>query len=141
MAPDTATALDAAIAERDAEARRTWDKRALAYLDTLGERAERYAAHRATMAVQPLVIEWALAMSARWGEAVRVHHFVADWPTALLIIRHGEEPDPARTTDGHGWPDAFGEFDLARARELLASHPGDRRWPDYLKPMTPRGAA
>jgi hypothetical protein len=101
------------------------------YVDgVLQDRADRYAAHLATMTIAPDMVQWALTMGRRYGPWVKVHHFVADWLTALLIIRYGEEPDAARSDDPnfHGWPVAFTDDDTARASELLAG----TKWPQAL---------
>lgn len=92
------------------------------YLGELQERADRYAAHLATMAISPVMVQWALSMASKYhSEYVKAHHYVADWLTALLILRYGEEPDPNRSTDETfaGWPVRFSEQDMQRANELL----------------------
>jgi hypothetical protein len=121
---------------------------AVAYLEeTLRDRAARYAAHVAAMDLTPDVVQWALAMRAKWQSPyVQVHRFIADWLTALLIVRYGEECDPARCTPctlasgepaSLGWPAAFSEADLARAAELLAGV----KWPASLTLLPPVVAA
>jgi hypothetical protein len=125
------------LADRDAAVRAAWvPKAAEAYLPVLGERAARFAAHVATMTIAPELAVWALAMAQRYGSWVRVHHFVADWITALLILRYGEEPDAARSTDPTfaGWPLACTADDLARAQQLLAGE----NWPARIFTMLPR---
>jgi hypothetical protein len=101
------------------------------YVDgVLQDRADRYAAHLATMVFSPAMVQWALAMSRQYGPWVKVHHFVADWLTALLIIRYGEEPDAARSSDPgfKGWPTSLTPEDETRASELLVG----TRWSQSL---------
>lgn len=96
------------------------------YLPVLQERADAFAAHVASMTLAPSMIQWALGMRAKYkSEYVQVHHFIADWLTALLILRYGEEPDGAKTVDGVCWPVAFTDNDIARAAELHAG----KNWP------------
>lgn len=138
-APTSDPALAGHLATRDAEFRRTQgDGAADAYLPVLAERSTRYAAHVATLPIPPALAAWALAMTQRFGAYVRVHHYVADWITALLIVRYGEEPDATRTTDGIGWPSALTDLDLARAAELLEGPVGPlgRRWPPFLQVLS-----
>lgn len=140
--PPTAPALRPAtladhLAARDAQLRATWPAAtADAYLSTLEERATRFAAHVATMAMTPEIAAWALAMAGRYGSWVRVHHFIADWITALLIVRYGEEPDASRSTDPTftGWPLAFSADDTARAQQLLQGE----QWPARVLTLLPR---
>lgn len=106
------------------------------------ERSQRYAAHLATMTITPDIVTWALAMTRQYGPYVLVSNYVADWITALLLVRYGEEERgydaaevaaaiaearvPACSTDPNftGWPTQFTDDDRQRAAELLA---GD--WP------------
>jgi hypothetical protein len=89
------------------------------------------------MKLSPVVIQWAIAMSNKYGQYCMVHYFVADWITALLIIRYGEEPDKERSTDPNfkGWPETFTNQDLLRAGELLQG----KDWPTYLTPLSEEG--
>jgi hypothetical protein len=108
------------------------------YVDgVLQDRADRYAAHLATMTITPDMVQWALTMGRRHGSWVKVHHFVADWFTALLIIRYGEEPDAAKSSDPHfaGWPTTFTDNDKGRASELLAG----LKWPAFLTILPTEG--
>jgi len=92
------------------------------YLNSvLLERSTAYAAHVASMNLTPDVVQWALAMARKHGAYVKVWHYVADWITALLILRYGEEPDATKTDDPnfHGWPTTFTDDDTTRAGELL----------------------
>lgn len=109
------------------------------YLEiVLRERAESYAAHMATVTISPDMVQWGLAMARKFGTYVKVHHFVADWFTALMILRYGEEhraydaaaveaaiaagQAPPCSTDEQfaGWPLAFSDTDRKRAADLLA---------------------
>lgn len=99
--------------------------------EVLADRAVRYAAHLGTMTVEPDLIAWAMQMAAQHGPYVKVHHFIHDsWLTALLVIRYGEEPDAAQSSDPDfaGWPLVFAVGDRERALELLAGV----RWPEYV---------
>ncbi len=99
------------------------------YLLVLEARAAAFAAHVASMDIAPEMTVWALAMARKYGSWVRAHFFIADWITALLIVRYGEEPDAEKSTDQRvdddgvrifqGWPRAFSDADLQRAQELL----------------------
>lgn len=108
-------------------------------LSVLQERADRYGAHVATMTISPVMVQWALSMATKYkSEYVKAHHYVADWFTALLILRYGEEPDAERSTDDRldangvrkfqGWPTRFSEQDMERANELLAGV----KWPSKV---------
>lgn len=122
------------IDARDRHARKKWPKKeADAYLPLLQERADRFAAHVASMPPDGDITRFAAVMGQRFGRYVRVHHFIADWVTAFLIVRYGEEPDPERTTDGHGWPTTFSDEDRERALQLLEN----KKWPAYLTLLTP----
>lgn len=103
---------------------------ATAYLEeTLRYRAAKYSEHLSKMAPSAEMTLWALQMASSYSPYVRVHNFVHDnWLTALLVIRYGEEPDSAKTTDGSGWPLEFSDADKARAMSLLAG----RDFPDFL---------
>lgn len=93
------------------------------YLPVLQDRADRFAAHVATMHIPPSVSLWVSACVAKYGtEYVRMHWYVADWITALLIMRYGEEPDAERSTDPNfkGWPTTFTTEDMKRAQDLLS---------------------
>jgi hypothetical protein len=105
------------------------------YLAVLQDRADRFAAHVASMSLSPAVVQWALAMEQRYGPYVLAHHYVADWITALLILRYGEEPDASKSTDPNfaGWPTTFTAEDLARAADLLAG----TRWPTGVLRLLP----
>jgi hypothetical protein len=121
--------------------------------DVLHARATRYADHVRRMTITPDLAQWALAMTQQFGPYVLVHHFVADWITALLILRYGEEERgydavevaaaqaegraPACSTDPAftGWPLAFSDEDRARARELLSQ----AAWPRHFTLLTPEG--
>jgi hypothetical protein len=125
------------IAHRNAEVASTWpDAAAAAYLPVLEARAAAFAAHVASMEIAPEVAVWALAMARQFGSYVRVHHFVADWITALLILRYGEEPDASKSTDPNfaGWPKAFTADDLVRAQQILAGED----WPRRVFRLLPR---
>ena len=135
------SAVAAHIDARNAEIQAKWDAapdKQLAidpshYLDVvLKDRAARYAAHMAKMDIPPEMALFALAMSQRFGSYVKVHHFIADWLTSLLIVRYGEECDPALSemrNDGSpgGWPLTFDDADKQRALQLvqLKNWPGD----------------
>jgi hypothetical protein len=140
-AADYLAVLNAALA--DAQLPLAPRSEADAYLLVLQDRATRFASHLAAMPFHADMLGWATEMAARYGEFVRVYWYIADWRTALLIIRHGEEPDPARTTDGHAWPSAWGTEDVQRALSLLPGPAGNRRWPEFLHllprevPVTP----
>ncbi len=107
--------------------------------EVLLDRSARYAAHVATMTVTPDIALWALAMSQKYGPYVRANYYIADWITALLILRYGEEPDPSRSTDPNfaGWPTAFTDEDRERASQLLT---GTKRWPAETFTLLPREA-
>ncbi len=125
------------IAARNAEVTASWPEAAAsAYLPVLERRAAAFAAHVALMDISPEVGVWALAMARQFGSWVRVHHFVADWITALLILRYGEEPDASKSTDPTfaGWPKAFTADDLARAQQILAGED----WPRRVFRLLPR---
>jgi hypothetical protein len=78
--------------QRDRWARKTWGERiASIQLPVLGERANVFAAHVASMVIHPDMQAFADTMTQRFGPFVRVHHFIADWITAFLIVRYGEE--------------------------------------------------
>lgn len=132
--------LAALIAARDAEWRARYAEPGESYLtDVLADRATRYAAHLATMTVEPDLIAWAMQMATQFGPYVRVHHFIHDsWLTALLVIRYGEEPDAGRSSDPTfgGWPQVFSAGDRERALELLAG----QRWPEFVT-LLPREVA
>lgn len=91
------------------------------YLPVLQERSERYAAHVAAMTISLDMVAWSLAMGRQFGRYVRVSFYIADWFTALLLVRYGEEPDAARSTDPNfkGWPLEFDDIDRQRAEQLL----------------------
>lgn len=109
----------------------------------LKQRSERYAAHVASMIIDPSLVQWGLSMTRQFGPYVLAWHYVADWFTALLILRYGEENraydeaeveaakseerEPNCSTDPNytGWPLAFSEEDIKRASELLSME----RWP------------
>lgn len=133
----TDPALTAHIASRDAAWRAAHgDIAADHYLETvLAERAPRYAAHVASMVITPDMVQWQLTMTRRHGPYVRVHHFITDWLTALLILRYGEEPDASRSTDPTfaGWPTAFTDADRQRAADLLVF----KRWPAFFTTLEP----
>jgi hypothetical protein len=96
------------------------------YLEqVLRERSDLYAAHVAAMDIAPEMTLWAMAMGKKYGSYVKVWHYVADWITALLIIRYGEEPRATHTADGTSWPLAFSSDDTARAMKLLKGE----KWP------------
>lgn len=114
------------------------------YIDVvLQARAARYAAHLAAMTITPDMVQWGIAMSRRFGPYVQMWNYVADWFTALLIMRYGEEErayDAAEveaakaegreaqcSTDPQhaGWPLAFTDADRQRAMELLDG----KKWP------------
>lgn len=138
-ASPTDPALTAHLAARDAAFRAAQgDATADAYLPVLAARSARYAAHVARLVVTSALAAWALAMTQRFGAYVRVHHYVADWITALLIVRYGEEPDATQTVDGIGWPAALTDLDLQRAAELLDGPAGPlgRRWPPFLQVLS-----
>ena len=160
-------ALETHIAERNAAMQAKYDDAPdktqvidpAHYLEVvLADRAERYAAHMAAMEPSPEITQWSLAMGAKYGAKIRqpdgsvkvyrqpyikAWHFIADWPTALLILVDGEECDPARSepkTDGiwdeeagewirkpspGGWPMQWEERHFARAAQLLAGE----KWP------------
>lgn len=126
--------LDEGIERRNAAFANTYGPNAVAdYLEgTLRTRADAFAAHVMSMTINPAVAVWALAMSAKFGDYVQVHHFIADWITALLIVRYGEEPDNTKTIDGTGWPTSFTANDMTRAQELLAGV----AWPTSLTLLT-----
>jgi hypothetical protein len=126
--------LAAHVAARNAEFRRTQgDQIANQYLDdVLMTRAAAFPAHLATMAVSSDMVLWALAMAGKWGQFVKVHHYIADWLTALLVVRYGEEPDASKTWDGKGWPQAFSDDDRVRAAELLAG----KGWPTSITTLS-----
>jgi hypothetical protein len=108
------------------------------YLDeVLLDRAARYQTHVAGMVVTPDLAMWALAMSQKYGPYVRAGYYIADWITALLILRYGEEPDASRSTDPNfaGWPSAFTNEDRDRAAQLLQ---GTKRWPAETFTLLPR---
>ena len=120
--------------QRDRWAVKTWgDRVAAIHLPVLGARADRFAAHVATMTIHPAIASFAEQMAMRFGAYVRVHAFVADWLTALLIVRYGEEPDAALTVDGIGWPTVFTVDDHARADALLRND----KWPAHVVLLTP----
>lgn len=114
------------------------------YLETvLLERATRYAAHVAAMMITPDMVQWGMAMTRQYGPYVQVSNYIADWFTALLILRYGEEergydadevaaafaesriPNCSTDPNFRGWPLAFSDDDRTRAAELLAG----LKWP------------
>ena len=122
--------LDSHINTRNAAWKEAYGPAAYAhYVETvLPPRAETYAAHVASMSLMPHVVQWAISMAAQYGPYVRIHSFIADWVTALLIVRYGEEPDGTKTVDGVEWPSAFTDADMGRAMQLLNGH----NWPVEL---------
>lgn len=146
------TVLDTHIATRNAERFAALGEAGYAHyvVDVLQDRADRYAAHVAAMDLPPELVQWSLAMRNRFATSyLRCSHFVADWITALLILRYGEEPRaydaaevaaavadgraPACSTDPNfaGWPLAFSDDDVRRAAELLTF----KKWPEFFTPM------
>lgn len=128
------------IEARNAALRAQWKAAGFAdpahYLCVLQERASRYAAHVASMAITPSIASWMLGMRARYlSDYVQCHHYIADWLTALLIVRYGEEPSADHSTDQRlddngarifaGWPTTLSAQDLRRAAELLEG----KNWP------------
>ena len=106
------------------------------YVDVvLKARAVQYAAHIATMEIGPEMAIWAMAMRTRYKSSyVKVWHFIADWITALLILRYGEEPDGALCDGDHqGWPTSFSDDDAIRAAQLLRGE----RWPAGVFTLLP----
>lgn len=137
LVPMRPATLEDHIAARNAEVTSAWPEAAAnAYLPVLATRAAAFAAHVASMEIAPEVAVWALAMARQFGSFVRVHHFVADWITALLILRYGEEPDASKSTDPNfaGWPKAFTAEDLVRAQQLLSAED----WPRRVFRLLPR---
>lgn len=146
MTTATDPTLTAHIAARNASLPNDWPGiKPEHYLDiVLRERADRYAAHVAQMTITPELVQWGMAMARQHGPYVRVWHFIADWFTALLILRYGEEERaydagevalavaegraPACSTDPQyrGWPLAFSDEDRVRAMQLL----NGERWPE-----------
>ncbi len=131
-----ATVLEQHIAARNEERRAALGNVHYAHYveGVLADRADRYAAHVATMDLAPEIVQWSLAMRKQFGTSyVRCSHFVADWITALLIVRYGEEPDAALSTDPTfaGWPVAFSDQDVQRAADLLVF----KKWPAFLTPL------
>lgn len=104
------------------------------YLDELQRRADAYAAHVLSMDLSPEIVHWSLSMARQYGSYVLMTHFVADWITALLIIRYGEEPDAARSTDPNfqGWPHRFTDTDTQRALKLMQRS----EWTSMMAPCT-----
>lgn len=126
IAARNAAFLTAAVATYgDARGQQLYDEYVVA---TLQDRATRYTAHVAAMVIDPAIAIWAMAMTTKYGPFVKIHHFVADWVTALLVLRYGEEPDATKTWDGRGWPTAFTADDLARAQKLADG----KDWPEFL---------
>jgi hypothetical protein len=110
------------------------------YVDlTLRERWEvLYPAALAKLTVPPSIALWVLAMTERHGEWIYCDHNVADWLTALLILRYGEEPraEYCVTADGQstgdGWPTSFSGDDITAARKILAGE----KWPARFRFIT-----
>ncbi|HYW49726.1 MAG TPA: hypothetical protein VE861_03920 [Gemmatimonadaceae bacterium] len=123
----TPTALDTHITTRNAQLVTLLGagEKSDHYLAVLQGRADAFAAHVATMDVSLAIVQWALQMEQRFGRWVKVHHFIADWITALLIVRYGEEPDGAKTVDGVCWPTGFTTDDVQRATEMLNGNLGN----------------
>jgi hypothetical protein len=138
--------------QRDRWAMEEWGlRKASIHLPVLGVRARVFAAHVASMVVHPEIQAFAATMTERFGPYLRVHHFVADWITALLILRYGEESrayDPMEvaiaetesrapqcSTDPNfdGWPTTFSIEDHQRAAQLLKNH----KWPEFFVLLTP----
>jgi hypothetical protein len=112
------------------------------YFITAAERHMKYAAHLATMAPSAAIADWASKMTALYGPKCVMHNlgksqvvidgdvldlsdYAVDWPTALLIGLHGEEPEASKTSDGTGWPSAFTELHERRAALWLYTN----KWP------------
>ena len=112
------------------------------YLITAAKRHMAFAAHFASMPANPAIAEWVAGMTALYGPKCAMHNlgksvvvmdgevldlseYTVDWPTALLIGMHGEEPDASKTGDGTGWPTAFSELHERRAALWL----NDNKWP------------
>ena len=130
------TVLNTHIAARNAELLASLGAVGYAHYveGVMQDRADRYVAHVAAMDLSPEIVQWSLAMRQQFGTSyVRCSHFVADWITALLIMRHGEEPDAALSSDPAfaGWPLAFGAGDIQRASELLKY----TRFPAFFTPL------
>lgn len=119
------------IEDRNAAFRAQHPAAAEHYLNTvLVERSAVFAQHVASMTLSPTILHWAMLMGIRYEtDYVRVHYFIADWITALLIVRYGEEPDASKSTDMRvdehgerlfkGWPTEFSEIDLIAAQAWL----------------------
>lgn len=130
------TVLEQHIHDRNIAIASLADVRSVEYIDVLKERAARYAAHVASMAPDKRNDIWRLTMEEKFQtEFIRIHWYVADWLTALLIARYGEEPDKARATDFEGnpwpgfegWPNVLSDEDRAVMAKWLEGNFGKSR--------------
>lgn len=127
--------LEYLIAQRNAHMTSVNPVMAEHYLPVLQARSERFAAHVKAMTLPTTIVAWALAMERKYGRYALVSHYIADWITALLLVRYGEEPDAEKSTDPdfNGWPMEFTDADLQRAEQLLAM----TRWNETVQ-LLPR---
>lgn len=99
-------------------------------------RTAAYVATVGAMVTPPALLDWAAAMTAKYGPVCRIHAHELPWLPALRVVRWGEEP-------AH-WPATWEDADLARAASWLAGdHPSFLTYlvgPDRT-PITPRPGA
>jgi hypothetical protein len=109
------------------------------YLEqVLRERAAGYAAHVAGMEIGVDMFGWAMGMAIQYKNSnVQCTYFIADWITALLILRYGEEhraydaaevaaaiaegraPNCSTDPNFAGWPVRFSPADKLKALDIL----------------------
>jgi len=99
------------------------EQNTLPYSELATLRKDAYRRRMARIKMPDVIQAWAERMGKRFGPRVYMHRireingvqldpelFVFDWPTALMILRWGQEP-------AH-WPAQFTQDDLGRAIEL-----------------------
>lgn len=114
----------------------TEEQKYLDYAIVCRLRAAAYVRIVAGMVTPVALLEWAAAMTAKYGPVCRIHAHELPWLPALRVVRWGEEP-------AH-WPTTWEDADLKRAADWLAGdHPAFLTYligPDRT-PVTPRPGA
>lgn len=96
------------------------------YGPVLQDRADRYAAHLASMVITPDIALWERGMVSKYGANYpRVHFFIAhSWLNALLVCRYGEEPNAFNPSFPNGIDEATGA--------TYSTDPNFAGWPTSL---------